>query len=28
VAAAWRVAEEDNVDSRGLGLLVSYAIDF
>ena len=28
VAAAWRGAEEDNVDSEGLGLLLSYAIEF
>ncbi|MZR29143.1 hypothetical protein [Sneathiella litorea] len=28
VAAAWRSAEEDNIDSEGLGLLLSYAIDF
>ena len=28
IAAAWRVAEEDNVGSNGLGLLVSYAIGF
>ena len=28
VAAAWRRAEESNVDSEGLGLLLSYAIEF
>jgi hypothetical protein len=28
VAAAWRGAEESNVDSEGLGLLLSYAIEF
>lgn len=28
VAAAWRAAEESDVSSKGLGLLVSYAIDF
>lgn len=27
-AAAWRVAEEEDIDSKGLGLLLSYAIDF
>ncbi|TNE34930.1 MAG: hypothetical protein EP348_09980 [Alphaproteobacteria bacterium] len=28
VAAAWRLAEEGGVDSKGLGMLVSYAIEF
>lgn len=28
VAAAWRVAEEEDISSKGLGLLVSYAINF
>ncbi|USG60839.1 hypothetical protein NBZ79_16905 [Sneathiella marina] len=28
VAAAWRVAEEEDVNSKGLGVLVSYALDF
>ncbi|MFC4272334.1 hypothetical protein ACFO8N_12600 [Sneathiella chungangensis] len=28
VAAAWRGAEEDGVQSEGLGLLLSYAVDF
>lgn len=28
VAAAWRGAEESNVDSEGVGLLLSYALEF
>ncbi|MEH6545358.1 MAG: hypothetical protein V7701_02950 [Sneathiella sp.] len=28
VAAAWRIAEEEEIDSKGLGLLVSYAFEF
>lgn len=28
VAAAWRIAEEEDVSSKGLGVLLSYAIEF